>query len=285
MKPVVIGLGEVLWDMLPEGKQLGGAPANFAYHATQQGADGLVVSRIGKDDLGNEIRETLDAKGLNAHLQVDAEFATGTVGVEFTEPGIPSYVINQPVAWDNIELDSNLKKLAASCNAACFGSLAQRSEASGNAIRGFVSETSEKALRIFDINLRQEFYSRELIEENLNLANIVKLNEEEYEILVSMFDLPKDELLFIREMISRFNLRNLVFTKGGDGSYFADKDSTSYLATPASEVVDTIGAGDSFTATIVMGLLQEKMLTEIHNEAIKIGAFVYGHQGDRPKYS
>lgn len=284
MKPVVIGLGEILWDLLPEGKQLGGAPANFAYHAAQQGADAIVVSRIGNDDPGKEIQDTLKSKNLKAYLQTDQDYPTGTVDVKFSEPGIPSYIINQPVAWDFIDLDDKLRELAQSCNAVCYGSLAQRNEGSSATIKGFLKHMPEKALRIFDINLRQNFYSKELIEENLDLSNIVKLNEDEFEILANMFDLPKDELLFIREMIARFNLRNVVFTKGGNGSYFADNDSTSYLATPESKVVDTIGAGDSFTATVVMGILKEMSLSDIHSKAIEIGAFVCGNQGAMPEY-
>ena len=274
-----------MWDVLPAGKHLGGAPANFAYHAGQQGAESTVVSRIGNDDLGSEIRSVLDSKGLSSSLQTDMENPTGTVTVEIAGEGIPEYVIHQPVAWDFLDYNSELKELASECDAVCFGSLAQRNEVSGQSIRSFVENTGPKALRIFDINLRQEFYSKELIDQNLHLANVVKFNDDEYEILRGMYDLPNDELLFIREMINRFDLSHLVFTKGGDGSYFSDRDFTSYLRTPEIEIVDTIGAGDSFTATIVMGILNENPVTETHKKAIEVSAFVCSSKGAMPEYN
>ena len=284
MKPKVIGLGEVLWDMLPEGRQLGGAPANFAYHAGRQGADATVVSRVGKDSDGTDIRNLLNGKQLSAHLQEDPEYPTGTVSVDIKGEGIPEYIIHQPVAWDFLEFTSELQQLANESDAVCYGSLAQRNEQSAAAIRSFVEATSPKTLRIFDINLRQEFYSKELIDANLQLANVIKFNEEEFGTLRSMYALPSDELLFIREIIARFNLSHVVYTKGSEGSYLADHNFTSYLATPDVPIVDTIGAGDSFTATVAMGILDENRISEIHAKAIKIGAFVCGQKGAMPEY-
>ncbi len=280
--PVVIGLGEILWDVFPEGKKLGGAPLNFSHHCAQQGAEACPVSAVGADADGAEVRRILASKNLPAlHVQTDAAHPTGRVNVTLRD-GKPTYEILRGVAWDNIQFAPTLADLAARADAACFGSLAQRSSASRQAIHAFLDAMSPNALRIFDINLRQEFYNREIIESSLRRADIFKLSDEELPVLGAMFDLPGDAPAQLRRLRELFDLRLVAYTRGGSGSLLLTAGETSDHSGLPTEVIDTVGAGDSFTATLCMGLLENLPLPEINARANRVAAFVCSQAGATP---
>ncbi|MBN1912111.1 MAG: carbohydrate kinase [Pirellulales bacterium] len=282
-RPLVVGLGEILWDLLPEGRQLGGAPANFAYHAAALGTEGVVVSCVGQDELGREILARLDAMGLgHDHVVVDPRHATGTVSVELDAQGKADYVIHQPVAWDFLPESAALDALAARADAVCFGSLAQRSEVTRATIRRFLAATPPSCLRIFDINLRQDFYDRDTIARSLASANVLKLNDEELPVLAEMFALSGDETELLDELIARFSLRVVALTKGAQGSVLVADGRRSVLPGAEVAIVDTVGAGDAFTAALALGLLRQWDLDAIHRRAGQVAAFVCTQQGATP---
>ncbi|MGQ1784708.1 MULTISPECIES: carbohydrate kinase family protein [unclassified Saccharicrinis] len=276
----VIGIGEILWDMLPEGKVLGGAPANFAYHAMQLGAEGVAISAIGNDELGQEIVKIIEEENVVNALHISNK-PTGTVGVELNN-GIPSYTIYEDVAWDNIKLTDVAKEKLVKADAVCFGSLAQRSKVSRKAIWEALALVPESCIKVFDINLRQHFYSKEVIEKSLEFADVFKINEEEIEIFRTMFGMEGTEEELCAQVVDQYNLRLLTLTKGSEGSLLMAKDEKSFIPTPKVKVADTIGAGDSFTATMVMGLLYEQPLTALHQKAVDVSAFVCTNNGATP---
>ena len=283
---VIIGIGEVLFDLLPEGKQLGGAPANFAYHATCLGCNGVVVSAVGRDSLGDEIVELLTTNGVNHHIaRVDAP--TGTVRVTLDERGIPCYEICEGVAWDKLQLNDEVLALANRCDAICFGTLAQRSEVSRKAIYSLINAipAERNALVIYDINLRQNYYSKELIEASLNRCNVLKINDDEFFTIAPMLNFSADDFVVgARTLIERYGLKVVVVTCGEKGSIIVTKNEVSKLETPKVEVVDTVGAGDSFTAALCVGLLQGKEIYEVHRKAVEVAAFVCKNAGAMPPY-
>ena len=250
MNIVIIGLGEALWDMLPEGKKIGGAPANFAYHVSQFGFEGYAVSAIGNDPLGDEIIQTFDKFNLRYSLP-RVNYPTGTVQVTLDEQGVPCYDIKRDVAWDNIPFNDQLRDLALKTQAVCFGSLAQRNDVSHKTISCFLDTIPENEgqLKIFDINLRQNFYTKEIIEESLQRCNVLKINDEELVIVSRLFEYPGIDLQDkCRSLLEKYNLKMLILTCGINGSYVFTSDEYSFLTTPKVEVADTVGAGDSFTA-------------------------------------
>lgn len=281
---IVAGMGEVLWDMLPDGRKIGGAPANFAYHVSQFGLPGCVVSAVGPDALGAEIINTFAAKGLAQHI-AEVPYPTGTVKVELDEKGIPEYDITEHVAWDNIPFTPALKELAARTKAICFGSLARRSPVSRATIGKFIDAMPETddTLRVFDINLRQHFYSKELILESLDLCNILKINDEELMIVANMLGLESktyaEQCWFL---VETFNLKCLILTCGIKGSYVFSAGNVSFLPTPEVEVADTVGAGDSFTAAFVASILKGATIGEAHRRAVDVSAFVCSCSGAMP---
>ena len=282
---VIIGIGEVLFDLLPEGKQLGGAPANFAYHATCLGCNGVAVSAVGCDSLGDEIVELLTTNGVNHHIaRVDAP--TGTVRVTLDERGIPCYEICEGVAWDKLQLNDEVLALANRCDAICFGTLAQRSEVSRKAIYSLIDAipAERNALVIYDINLRQNYYSKELIEASLNRCNVLKINDEFFTIAPMLNFSADDFVVGARALIERYELKMVVVTCGEKGSIIVTKNEVSKLETPKVEVVDTVGAGDSFTAALCVGLLQGKEIYEVHRKAVEVAAFVCKNAGAMPPY-
>ncbi|HQB27506.1 MAG TPA: carbohydrate kinase [Paludibacter sp.] len=284
MKNAIVGLGEILWDVFPQGKVLGGAPANFAYHVSQFGLNGYAVSAIGKDELGAEIKQVLKEKKLKTLIS-EVDFPTGTVQVTLSGDGVPQYEICEGVAWDNIPFTDALKHLAQQTKAVCFGSLAQRNVVSHSTIKSFLDEVPKDSMKIFDINLRQHFYSRELIEESLNQCTMLKINEEEIAILTEMFGLSaRTESIVVKHLIQHFQIETVVLTKGTDGSYVITLDETSYLHTPKVKVVDTVGAGDAFTGAFVASLLLGKNIREAHQKAVDISAFVCTQRGAMPEY-
>lgn len=281
-KPVVVGIGELLWDMLPSGKKAGGAPINFVYHASCLGAEGYAISAVGDDELGKEIVAELDRYHIR-HLIEKVPYPTGTVQVELTD-GVPTYTIRERVAWDHIAPTSNAIDLAERADAICFGTLAQRSRQSRETIQAISSFAPEDAYRLLDINLRQHYYSKELIEESLYLANVLKVNDEEFEILLGLFNLEGTEKEVARWFIEKYNLRMFVLTAGASHSTIYTKDDDSTLPAPKIEVADTVGAGDAFSAGLIWSLLNGASLYEAHRFAVKTAAFVCSKEGAWPVY-
>lgn len=279
-KPTIIGVGELLWDNLPTGKKLGGAPVNFTYYACALGANGYAVSAIGKDKSGEELLQNFEALGLTSTYIQRNDLPTSEVGVSLDSNGVAQYEIYQNVAWDNIIATSEVCSLAKSTSAICWGSLAQRSVASENAILQIVDCVPENALKIFDINLRQNFYSKEIIENSLNRANVLKLNEDEIVVLSDMFELCGSEIDKAKQLIEKFKLQIVIITMGGDGSVIvSDKSEVSKLKASVSNVVDTVGAGDSFTSTFVASILNGYSLADSHKRANSVASFVCSHEG------
>lgn len=289
----VIGLGEALFDCLPTGRKLGGAPANFAYHVSQFGFDSCAISAIGNDELGQEIIDTFDKVGLHYCLP-KVDFPTGTVQVTLNEQGIPQYEIKLGVAWDNIPLTPELTNLAQHAQAVCFGSLAQRSEVSRATIQHFLESTPKDTLKVFDINLRQRWYNREVIETSLQHCNILKINDEELDIVAPMLlsvttdpanliAADKEKAVRVcRALIELYELKMLILTCGTNGSYVITKDKCSFIDTPKVEVADTVGAGDSFTATFIAKILAGASIEQAHEMAVKVSAYVCTQSGAMP---
>ena len=281
----VVGLGEVLWDVLPEGKKLGGAPANFAYHAGQfLGTENTIaISALGEDSLADETIEALKEHGLN-YLLPRVNYPTGTVQVTLSGDGIPAYEIKENVAWDNIPYTPEIAEIAKNCRAVCFGSLAQRSVTSWATIRQFLDDTPADCLKIFDINLRQQFYTKNVIEESLKRCNILKINDEELVVINRMYGYEGLDMRSSCEKIrSEYNLKMLVLTCGTNGSYvFTDDGLTSFQDTPKVEVADTVGAGDSFTGSFCASVLNGKPVQEAHKKAVEVSAFVCTQNGAMP---
>jgi fructokinase len=283
----VVGLGEVLWDELLTGLQLGGAPANFAYHAHALGAEAHVISRIGSDERGREITRRFHEMGLSAStLQVDESAATGSATVEVLADGLAHFTIRGDVAWDRLVATEEALAAARSADAICFGSLAQRSGTSRQTIRQLVAAAPASALKVFDINLRQKFYSREVIEDSLRLANVLKLNDEELPTLAAMFNLAGAATMQVRELANVFKLQTVALTRGAKGGLLyqtvGGEQRWSDCASRAVTVVDTVGAGDSFTAALVLGLLQGMDLDEINSIANEVARFVCSQAGATP---
>lgn len=282
---IVVGMGEALWDILPEGKKIGGAPANFAYHASQFGLDSRVVSAIGDDPLGQELTEQFNSKKLKQEIAV-VPYQTGTVRIALDPQGVPHYEIKENVAWDNIPFTDRLHELALHTRAVCFGSLAQRHIVSRNTINSFLDTMPDRKdnYKIFDINLRQNFYTREIIHDSMRRCNILKINDEELLILNSIFDYPLTGTQDLcRFLLSRYDLRMLILTCGANGSYVFSPDNISFIETPQVEVSDTVGAGDSFTASFISSLIQGHSIPEAHEIAVKVSAYVCTQNGAMPE--
>jgi fructokinase len=277
-------MGEALFDCLPEGRKLGGAPANFAYHAGQFGLQSVAVSAIGDDALGHDIVAQLKEKNLPAVLEV-VPFETGTVQVTLNAAGIPEYEIKEGVAWDNIPYTDALRRLAGETCAVCFGSLAQRNPVSRQTIKSFLDDMpdDDRVLKIFDINLRQHFYSREVLEESFCKCNILKINDEELQVLANMYSWNgismKDQCWIL---LARYALKMLILTCGTDGSYVFTPGAVSFQPTPRVEVADTVGAGDSFTGAFVASIIKGRSVEEAHQRAVNVSAYVCTQNGAMP---
>ncbi len=286
MKNTIVGIGEALWDVLPEGKKIGGAPANFAYHMSQFGFDGCAVSAVGNDELGDELLRNFDEKQLH-YLMEKVPYPTGTVQVELDSAGVPCYEIKENVAWDNIPFTSQLEELARNTRLVCFGSLAQRNLVSRQTINRFLDTMpdGEGQYKVFDINLRQHFYDKEAITASLGKCNILKLNEEELGIVSQMFDYPQDTLAArCMMLVKAFNLKMVILTCGEHGSFVFWRDNLfSFMPTPEVQVADTVGAGDSFTAAFCAALLKGKSIEEAHEFAAELSAFVCTQNGAMPE--
>ena len=281
---IVVGMGEALWDVLPEGKKIGGAPANFAYHVSQFGLNSRVVSAVGDDKLGMEILDNFREKKLNAMVEI-VPYPTGTVQVELDDEGVPCYDIKEGVAWDNIPYTPALEDLAKHTKAVCFGSLAQRSVVSRETINRFLDAMStENTLKIFDINLRQGFYTKEILCNSFRKCNVLKINDEELVTVSRMFGYPGIDLqdkCWI--LLAKYNLKMLILTCGVNGSYVFTPGDVSFVETPKVEVADTVGAGDSFTAAFVASILSGLSIGEAHKLAVEVSAYVCTQNGAMPE--
>mgnify|MGYP003191830442 FL=1 len=270
---IVVGIGEALWDVLPEGKKIGGAPANFAYHVSQFGLDGRAVSAVGEDKLGTEILENFYEKNLHCMIE-RVPYPTGTVQVELDAEGVPCYDIKEGVAWDNIPYTMALEGLAKQTTAVCFGSLAQRSVVSRETINKFLDAMpKEGTLKVFDINLRQGFYTKEVLCNSFRKCNVLKINDPGIDL--------QDKCWIL---LAKYNLKMLILTCGVNGSYVFTPGNVSFVETPKVEVADTVGAGDSFTATFVASILKGKTVREAHELAVEVSAFVCTQNGAMPEF-
>lgn len=282
MKNIVVGLGEILWDVFPERKVLGGAPANFAYHVSQFGFNGYAVSAIGGDLLGKEISASLEEKGLN-YLIETTDYPTGTVQVTLNKAGVPQYEICENVAWDNIPFTARTENLAKNTQTVCFGSLAQRNSVSRETVRKFIAAMPENSLKIFDINLRLDFFTKEIIHDSLQMANMMKINDEEVLKIATLYGWDGEEQDICRRLVAEYDLEILILTKGTDGSFVFTPRQTSYQPTPRIHVADTVGAGDSFTAAFVAAYLHGERIEDAHQLAVEVSAYVCLQHGAMPK--
>jgi fructokinase len=280
MKKVIVGIGEILWDMLPSGKALGGAPANFAYHAMRLGEEGWAVSAVGDDALGREILDIVASKKLK-NLIALSDKPTGTVEVELDSRGVPSYNIMEDVAWDNIPFTPEMEELAKRADAVCYGSLVQRMKSRESVLR-FVRAMRPEALKVFDINLRQHYYDREILEESLKLADILKINDEEIRIVAGMFGLGDDDAAACRSLIADYGLKLVILTRGAEGSEVVTADEVIPQAVGHVDVVDTVGAGDAFTAAFVVAYLRGDPLADAQKLATETASYVCSRKGAMP---
>ncbi len=280
----IVGLGEVLWDMLPNGKQLGGAPSNFAYISTLLGNEGIVASRIGNDRLGNEAATQLSRVGVStAAIQRDPQHLTGTVEVEVDAKGQPTFQIAENVAWDFLEWTPDWQQLAAQADAVCFGSLAQRGDVSRSTIRKFLATTRADAFRIFDVNLRQHFHSKDVLAESMKVAEVVKLNHEELPKVATTLGLDyRDDVSTARDLIESQQLKLVCITRGERGSVLVDRSAVNEHAGYRVRIGDTIGAGDAFTAALVYEYLRGTSLAQMNETANRMGAWVASQVGAMP---
>ena len=285
MQPLFIGLGELLWDLLPTGRQLGGAPANFAYIASLLGNRSAVVSRVGADELGREARDRCSAMGLDiSHLQSDPARPTGTVNVKLDAQGIAEFEIVENVAWDNLEWSPDLKSLAGIADVVCFGSLAQRREPSRGTIQQFLKTTRESCLRIFDVNLRQNYYTPVILKTGFALATVVKMNHVELPIVLNSVGLSPtdDEQADAELLLEHYGLELVCITRGASGSILVSRKGNSDHSGFRIKVADTVGSGDAFTATLAHGCRQGLSLEATNEAANRMGAWVASQPGATP---
>ncbi len=282
----VVGLGEILWDLLPDGKQFGGAPANFVFHTKLLGENSFIVSAVGDDILGHELLDHLNNLGLSCqYVALDKYHPTGTVTVKVDKEGTPNFIIHEKVAWDNIPLSEGILELAKRTDAVCFGTLAQRSIVSRETIRAFLKSMPPESLRIFDVNLRPPFVTKQVILDMLQLADVLKLNNEELPIISEMCSITGNETNILRQFLERYDLKLIALTKGKNGSRLLTPEYDSNKPAKMIKVVDTVGAGDAFTAALVSGLLRNFPLEKIHEQAVNLAGYVCTQKGATPELS
>jgi fructokinase len=280
----IVGLGELLWDLLPSGKQLGGAPANFAYITNLLGDVGIPASRVGRDPLGDEAIQRLAQLGLSAaYVQQDTIHSTGTVKVEVDSSGQPRFDISAPVAWDSLQWTPAWQQLAQQADAVCYGSLAQRSPQSRAAIRKFLEATRPEAVRIFDVNLRQDFYTAQVLAESMQLATIVKLNHEELPVIMRLLECEnRGEAASAQQLLALYDLQLVCLTRGNRGSLLLSAEEYNEHPGFRVKIADTVGAGDAFTAALINGYLRGTSLAHINETANRVGAWVASQAGATP---
>lgn len=276
----VIAVGEIVWDMLPAGKQLGGAPLNFAFFSKELGAEAYAVSAIGNDVLGDETLAVASATGVNLDYLQRNNLPTSRVLISLDNEGVPQYEIVENVAWDALECPQMILDLVKDASVMCWGSLAQRSVTSRQSVLAMLSAAPKECVKVFDINIRQHYYSREVIETSLGYADILKLNEDELPLVASILGLSGPEHDIVSQLIEKYALKYLVYTHGADFSeVFSATGEYSHVPTPKVKVVDTVGAGDSFTAVFVTSILQGLSMTESHARAVEVSAYVCTQNG------
>jgi fructokinase len=280
----IVGIGEVLWDVFPDESRFGGAPANFVCHAAALGAIGSMVSSVGCDPLGDRVFKEFDARGIDTnHIARDRQHGTGKVDVTVDDNGQASYQFASNCAWDHLPWDVSLQSLASECDAVCFGSLGQRSSLSKQTIHRFLDATRPACLRVFDVNLRQEFYSSDVIEDSLRVASVLKLNEDELPVMADLLNAPTDsDHQVMRWFGQQFDLRCVALTRGAAGSFLYADGSFDVQKPPKITVVDTVGAGDAFTAALVVGLLAARPISEIHRAASELASLTCTRPGAVP---
>ncbi|OEU67093.1 MAG: carbohydrate kinase [Desulfovibrio sp. S3730MH75] len=280
---LIAGLGEILWDVLADSEEIGGAPINFAYHAGILGADSIAISTIGNDERGKRAIKELTGRGLNLEtVSIDHEHATGFVEATIDTKGVAHYNFPDNIAWDYLTLNDKALSLAPKVDAVCFGTLAQRSEKSRAAIHAFLEEAPQ-ALKVYDMNLRQHFYSEEVIRLSLEKAHVLKLNDDEIRTVAPMFNLSGSEHNMLSELHNKFDLKYSVLTRGGNGSLLmGDEKVVESSGVKVQNMQDTIGAGDSFTASTIIGLLQGHSLEDISDHANRLAAYVCSCKGAMP---
>ena len=283
MQNVIVGIGEILWDMLPSGKVIGGAPANFAYHAQELGESSIVVSCVGNDELGREIISSLEKKDMPTEfLYIDKSHPTGVVSARINKEGKPSYLIQEEVAWDYIPTSTLMRELAFKSAAVCFGTAAQRSQLSRMTIQTFVGLMEQDSIRVFDINLRQNFYSQDVIETSLSLANVLKLNVNELSVVKKLLRLNGDEKKILNDLSRKYSLNLIALTRGREGSILFTEGKTSNHEGHKINVEDTVGAGDAFVAGLVTGMLRGYELDDLHNKANRVASYICSKHGATP---
>ncbi len=278
----IAGIGEVLFDILPEGKKLGGAPINFTFHAKQLGLNAYPISSVGRDKFGSEIINGLQEAGLSTEYIQQNDFPTGTAHVSVDTYGVPNFTLNENAAWDHIQWTDKLIELAGKVDAVCFGTLAQRSSCSCLSIYEFLRNTSKNCLKIFDINLRQHYYSLEIIETSLKLANILKLNDAELLILQDILQLPSSTQESLCTLQDRYGLDYIALTRGANGALLKNLHMISDCPGFKTKIIDTIGAGDSYTAVLAFGILHKLPLDQINRLANSVAAYVCSQFGASP---
>lgn len=284
--PVVVGIGELLWDELPSGRRMGGAPANFAIHARSLGADGVVASCVGDDEAGREILGLLRGASVDIqYVAVDVAHPTGKVTVDVDERGDPVYTFHKDAAWDHIPASSRLDALAARADAVYFGTLAQRSKTSRETVETFLCAVPDKALRIFDVNLRWPFYDRGVIESSLEVANVLKINSEELDLLADLFAPELDRSRVPAELARVFDLKLVAVTLGSKGSILCRGGALYRHPGFVVDVVDTVGAGDAFAASLAVGMLEGRDVEQLNVDANRAAAYVCTQPGATPDLS
>ncbi len=280
----IAGLGEVLWDDFPDGRRPGGATSNVAFHASQLGADGFVVSRVGDDADGREIVQFLRSQGLNVEaVQVDDDAPTGTVTVDMSDAGHPLFVIHEDVAWDRIQPEDSLRSLMPTLDAVCFGTLAQRSPQSRETIQNALFETRDNCLIVFDVNIRQHFYDQVGIERSLQSADVVKLNDSEVDVLSELLAISgASESQFAAEIRQQFGVELVCITRAERGCFLADAREHVDLPGRVIPVADAVGAGDAFTAALIVAQLERWSIDSTADFANRVGALVASHPGGMP---
>jgi fructokinase len=282
-KFIIAGIGELLWDVLPEKEVIGGAPVNFAYHVTALGAKGVPISTIGRDARGETALAELHKRGVDiSAISISDEYVTGYVIAMVDKEGKASYSFPDEVAWDHLMINEHAANLRKSLDAVCFGSLAQRSEHSRRVIHSFLDALRPEAVKVFDINFRQDFYSRQVIESSLQRTDILKLNEEELPVLARLLELQEPDDRWLHALITRYHLKMAILSKGAGGSLLLTPDQSSEHSGIVTDVQDTIGAGDSFTAAATIGYLQGLGLDDINEQASRVAAYVCSQQGAMP---
>lgn len=283
--PTVVALGELLWDVFPDGARFGGAPGNFAHHAASLGADVWMVSGVGDDELGASALEHLRASGLHVdHVIVSDSLPTGAVQVQLDQAGHASYHFNDCDAWDKIPWSDELGELARRAEAVCFGTLGQRNEVSRQTIQSFLASTSSSTWRVLDLNLRPPYYDAEVIDQSLQLANVLKLNDDELGFLARLYELDAEgERDRAAELVERFQLELVALTRGDRGGMLVRQGEVSEVESRPVDIRDTVGAGDSFTAAVVIGLIHGIDLDTINQTACRVAEFVCTQGGATPR--